>query len=134
MIVLLIIIIAQFKSDIVFSLLNIIGSLVIVVWASSIIAQIRLRSAIKKQNKNPDEVLPYKAPFYPLGPIIVIIALLFLFIGNSIGAILAGDISVLIRNLSPMIILAIIYFVHKLLRQTKIVKLEDIDLKEHDYN
>lgn len=133
-IVLLIIIIAQFKSDIVFSLLNIIGSLVIVVWASSIIAQIRLRSAIKKQNKNPDEVLPYKAPFYPLGPIIVIIALLFLFIGNSIGAILAGDISVLIRNLSPMIILAIIYFVHKLLRQTKIVKLEDIDLKEHDYN
>ena len=134
MIVLLIIIIAQSKSDIVFSLLNIIGSLVIVVWASSIIAQIRLRSAIKKQNKNPDEVLPYKAPFYPLGPIIVIIALLFLFIGNSIGAILAGDISVLIRNLSPMIILAIIYFVHKLLRQTKIVKLEDIDLKEHDYN
>ena len=133
-IVLFIIIIAQFKSDIVFSLLNIIGSLVIVVWASSIIAQIRLRSAIKKQNKNPDEVLPYKAPFYPLGPIIVIIALLFLFIGNSIGAILAGDISVLIRNLSPMIILAIIYFVHKLLRQTKIVKLEDIDLKEHDYN
>ena len=134
MIVLLIIIIAQFKSDIVFSLLNIIGSLVIVVWDSSIVAQIRLRSAIKKQNKNPDEVLPYKAPFYPLGPIIVIIALLFLFIGNSIGAILAGDISVLIRNLSPMIILAIIYFVHKLLRQTKIVKLEDIDLKEHDYN
>ncbi|MEX5651492.1 amino acid permease [Staphylococcus cohnii species complex 1658] len=134
MIVLLIIIIAQFKSDIVFSLLNIIGSLVIVVWASSIVAQIRLRSAIKKQNKNPDEVLPYKAPFYPLGPIIVIIALLFLFIGNSIGAILAGDISVLIRNLSPMIILAIIYFVHKLLRQTKIVKLGDIDLKEHDYN
>ena len=133
-IVLFIIIIAQFKSDIVFSLLNIIGSLVIVVWASSIVAQIRLRSAIKKQNKNPDEVLPYKAPFYPLGPIIVIIALLFLFIGNSIGAILAGDISVLIRNLSPMIILAIIYFVHKLLRQTKIVKLEDIDLKEHDYN
>lgn len=133
-IVLLIIIIAQFKSDIVFSLLNIIGSLVIVVWASSIVAQIRLRSAIKKQNKDPDEVLPYKAPFYPLGPIIVIIALLFLFIGNSIGAILAGDISVLIRNLSPIIILAIIYFVHKLLRQTKIVKLEDIDLKEHDYN
>src|SRR5699024_995880 len=190
MIVLLIIIIAQFKSDIVFSLLNIIGSLVIVVCASSIVAQFRLRSAIKKQNKNPDEllpykapfyhlrpiiviiallfniicslvivicassivaqirlrsvikkqnkipdeVLPYKAPFYPLGPIIVIFALLFLFIGNSIGAILAGDISVLIRNLSPMIILAIIYFVHNLFRQTQLVKLEDIDLKEHDYN
>src|SRR5699024_10415072 len=81
-IVLLLIIIAQFKSDIFFSLLNIIGSLVIVVWSSSIVAQIRLRSAIKKQNKTPDEVLAYKAPCYPLEPIIVILALLFLFIGN----------------------------------------------------
>ena len=51
MIVLIIIIIAQFKSDIVFSLLNIIGSLVIVVWASSIVAQIRLRSAIKTKQE-----------------------------------------------------------------------------------
>lgn len=133
-IVLFVIILAQFKSDIVFSLLNIIGSLVIVVWASSIIAQIRLRSAIKKQNKNPDDVLPYKAPFYPFGPIIVIIALLFLFVGNSLGAILAGDIGALIRNLLPMVILALIYFIHKYIRKTKIVKLEEIDLKNHDYN
>ncbi|MCY1039292.1 amino acid permease [Staphylococcus nepalensis] len=133
-IVLFVIIIAQFKSDIVFSLLNIIGSLVVVVWASSIIAQIRLRSAIKKQNKNPDDVLPYKAPFYPFGPIIVTIALLFLFLGNSLGAILAGDIGALIRNLLPMVILALIYFIHKYIRKTKIVKLEEIDLKNHDYN
>ena len=48
-IVLLIIVIAQFKSSIVFGLLNIIGSLIIVVWASSIASQIRLRLAIKSK-------------------------------------------------------------------------------------
>lgn len=133
-IVLAIIIIAQFKSDIIFTLLNIIGSLVIVIWGSSILAQIRLRSAIKKQNKNPDDVLPYKAPFYPLGPIIVILSLLFLFVGNSFGAVMAGDFGTLFRNIFPMIILAIIYFAHKYFKKTKIVKLEELDLKSHDYS
>ena len=133
-IVLFIIILAQFKSDIVFSLLNIIGSLVIVIWASSILSQIRLRSAIKKQNKDPNEVLPYKAPFYPFGPIIVIIALLFLFVGNSLDAALSGDFAALFRNLAPMIILFVIYIVHKFIKKTKIVKLSEMDLKRHDYN
>ncbi|MDN5809084.1 MAG: amino acid permease, partial [Staphylococcus equorum] len=133
-IVLAIIIIAQFKSDIIFTLLNIIGSLVIVIWGSSILAQIRLRSAIKKQNKNPDDVLPYKAPFYPLGPIIVILALLFLFVGNSFGAVMAGDFGALFRNIFPMVILAIVYFSHKYFKKTKIVKLEELDLKSHDYS
>lgn len=131
-IVLAVIILAQFKSDIVFTLLNIIGSLVIVIWAASILAQIRLRLAIKKQNKDPKDVLPYKAPFYPLGPIIVIIALLFLFGGNSFGAVLSGDIGALFRNIIPIFILVLIYLVHKFIRKTKIVKLEEIDLKRHD--
>ncbi|MEB7810524.1 amino acid permease [Staphylococcus xylosus] len=131
-IVLAVIILAQFKSDIVFTLLNIIGSLVIVIWAASILAQIRLRLAIKKQNKDSKDVLPYKAPFYPLGPIIVIIALLFLFGGNSFGAVLSGDIGALFRNITPIVILVLIYLVHKFIRKTKIVKLEEIDLKRHD--
>ncbi|MGO3497116.1 MAG: amino acid permease, partial [Staphylococcus equorum] len=88
----------------------------------------------KKQNKNPDDVLPYKAPFYPLGPIIVILALLFLFVGNSFGAVIAGDFGALFRNIFPMIILAIIYFAHKYFNKTKIVKLEELDLKSHDYS
>lgn len=133
-IVLAVIILAQFKSDIVFTLLNIIGSLVIVIWAASILAQIRLRLAIKKQNKDPKDVLPYKAPFYPLGPIIVILALLFLFGGNSFGAVLSGDIGALFRNIVPIVILVLIYLVHKFIRKTKIVKLEEIDLKRHDLN
>lgn len=59
--IVLVIIYANFNANAVFNLLNIIGSMVIVVWGSSIWSQIRLRRAIKRQGKNPNELLPYKS-------------------------------------------------------------------------
>ena len=126
-----VVIYANFNSNAVFNLLNIIGSMVIVVWGSSIWAQIRVRSAIKKQGKNINELLPYKAPFYPFGPIIVIATLLFLLFGSSFGSIVSGDWVSVIRNFTPLIILAIIFIVHKLIKKTKFVKLENMDLSSH---
>lgn len=102
-------------------------------WGSSIWSQIRLRRAIKRQGKNPDELLPYKAPFYPIGAVIVIITLFFLLLGNSYGSIITGDFLSVLRNFAPIIILAIIYFVHKLLKRTHFVKLEEMDLTSHNY-
>jgi len=118
---------------IVYANFNIIGSMVIVVWGSSIWSQIRLRQAIKKQGKNPDKLLPYKAPFYPVGPIIVLFTLLFLLLGSSFGSIASGDILGVIRNFTPLFILAIIYIAHKLIKRTHFVKLEEIDLTPHNY-
>ena len=59
-----IIILANFYANAVFSLLNIIGSLVIIVWAISAWAQIRLRRGIKRQGKDIN-TLPYKSPLFP---------------------------------------------------------------------
>lgn len=132
-IIVLVIVYANFNANAVFNLLNIIGSMVIVVWGSSIWSQIRLRQAIKKQGKNPDKLLPYKAPFYPVGPIIVLFTLLFLLLGSSFGSIASGDILGVIRNFTPLFILAIIYIVHKLIKRTHFVKLEEIDLTPHNY-
>ena len=64
-------------------LLEIIGSMIIVVWGSSIWSQIRLRQAIKNKVKILIRSYHIKAPFYPLGPIIVITTLLFLLFGGS---------------------------------------------------
>lgn len=47
---------------------------------------------------------------------------------------MAGDYGSVIRNIAPIIILAIVYLSHKVIRKTKIVKLEDVELnttKEH---
>ncbi|PWG67761.1 gamma-aminobutyrate permease, partial [Enterobacter mori] len=53
--------------------------------------------------------------------------------GNSLGALISGDFLAVLRNISPIIILAIIYFAHKVVRKTKIIKLEEMDLKSHKY-
>ncbi|RIO69211.1 amino acid permease, partial [Staphylococcus borealis] len=99
-----IIIIANFYSNAVFSLLNIIGSLVIIVWAASSWAQVRLRRAIKRQGQDINELLPYKSPLYPLGPILVFATLIFLYFGNSIGDLFDGNIGKFFVNILPIII------------------------------
>lgn len=93
-----------------------------------------MRQAIKKQGQDPNKVLPYKAPFYPLGPIIVITTLLFLLFGGSVEYILKDQWLNAFKNFLPLIILALIYFIHKIIHKTKFVKLETINLKTHDYD
>ncbi|MBT2769351.1 amino acid permease [Staphylococcus warneri] len=131
LLVVAVVIYANFNSNAVFNLLNIIGSMVIIVWGSSICSQIRVRRAIKKQGKDANELLPYKAPFYPFGPIVVIATLLFLLFGSSFGSIASGDWISVIRNFTPILILAIIFFVHKMIKKTKFVKLNEMDLSSH---
>ena len=123
-----IIIIANFYSNAVFSLLNIIGSLVIIVWAASSWAQVRLRKAIKRQGQDINQLLPYKSPLYPLGPILVFATLIFLYFGNSIGDLFDGNIGKFFVNILPIIILGLIFLAHKLIRKTKFVKLNDMDI------
>ena len=129
-----IIILANFYANAVFSLLNIIGSLVIIVWAISAWAQIRLRRGIKHQGKDINTLLPYKSPLFPLGPIIVFATLIFLYFGNSIGDLFNGNIGDFFTNIMPLVILALIFIVHKLIRKTKFVKLDNMDLTPHHYH
>lgn len=129
-----IIILANFYANAVFSLLNIIGSLVIIVWAISAWAQIRLRRGIKRQGKDINTLLPYKSPLFPLGPIIVFATLIFLYFGNSIDDLFNGNIGGFFVNILPLIILAIIFIVHKLIRKTKFVKLDNMNLTPHHYH
>ena len=123
---------ANFKPESVIGLLNIIGALITFVWASSVLAQVRLRRAIKVQQKDINQLLPYKAPFFPVGPIIVFATILFLIFGSSAEALIHFDLPVLAQNFLPIIILFVIYFVHKLIHKTKVIPLEEIDLSEHD--
>ncbi|UXR73119.1 amino acid permease [Staphylococcus sp. IVB6238] len=123
---------ANYNTDSVVGLLNIIGALITVVWASSVLAQFRLRRAIKVQQKDIDQLLPYKAPFFPFGPILVFATIAFLILGSSAEAIIHFDVPKLSQNLLPIFILFIIYIVHKLIHKTKVIPLDQIDLSEHE--
>lgn len=123
---------ANFKPESVMGLLNIIGALITFVWASSIISQIRMRKAIKAQQKDIDQLLPYKSPLFPVGPIIVLIIIAFLIFGSSFDAILTLDIPKLAQSFLPIILLIGVYFGHKLIHKTKVIPLEQVDLSEHE--
>lgn len=124
-----IIIFSQFKENAIFFLLELVGSLVIVVWGSNVWAQIRLRRAIKVQGKNIDDVLPFKGKGYPFGTLIVVLALLLLFLGGSINSFLSLDFKGVFSHFLPFILFALAIFIHKAVTGSKKVKLEDIDLE-----
>ncbi|WP_194745787.1 amino acid permease [Staphylococcus chromogenes] len=123
---------ANFKPESVMGLLNIIGALITFVWAFSIISQIRMRKAIKAQQKDINQLLPYKSPLFPVGPIIVLIIIAFLIFGSSFDAILTLDIPKLAQSFLPIILLIGVYFGHKLIHKTKVIPLKQVDLSEHE--
>lgn len=126
---------ANFNPQSVMALLNIIGALITFVWASSIISQIRMRRAIKVQNKDINQLLPYKSPLFPIGPIVVLAIIAFLIFGSSFEAIVTFDIAKLAQSFLPIILLIAVYFIHKVLNRTKLIPLNEIDLSEHEmYN
>ncbi|PTH58547.1 amino acid permease [Staphylococcus agnetis] len=126
---------ANFNPNSVMALLNIIGALITFVWASSIISQIRMRRAIKAQNKDINALLPYKSPLFPIGPIVVLIIIAFLILGSSFEAIVTLDLAKLAQSFLPIVLLIAVYFAHKLLNRTKLIPLKEIDLSEHEmYN
>ncbi|KAA1040317.1 amino acid permease [Macrococcus equipercicus] len=112
-------------------LLNMLGTLVLLVWGMSILSHYRLRRAIKVQNRNDDELLSYKAPFFPLGVIIVGVTIIFLLVGQSFADISSLNWAKLIDSFIPIIIAIVTYFGYKLVKKTKVIKLEDIDLSKH---
>lgn len=112
-------------------LLNMIGSLVLIVWAISIISHIKLRRAIKVQHKEINSFLPYKAPLYPIGPIIVICTIIFLLVGQSFSDIKAMHWLKVFEAMLPLILSILTYMTYKLVKRTKIIKSKDIDLTEH---
>ncbi|MBO3062648.1 MULTISPECIES: amino acid permease [Mammaliicoccus] len=128
------IIYATINTDGYYRLLNMLGALVTLVWLMSIISHIRLRMAIKKQGQSATDTLEYKAPLYPLGPIIVIAVIAFLLIGQSFDSIMTLNYPVLIESFLPIILGIIVYFIHKFVTKSKIIKLEDIDLTKHNYD
>lgn len=128
-IVVAVIIIANFYADTIFTLLGIIGQLIIFIWAAAVCSLIRLRQGIKAQDLDANKLLPYKSPLYPLGPIIVLATLVFLLVGGSFEDIVTLNAGGLTKDFLPIVILVVVYLLHKTINRTKYVRLKDMDLR-----
>lgn len=127
-----IVIFANYNDGAVFYILNLLGALVLIIWFSNIWAMFRVRKAIKLQDKNIDEILPYKAKGYPYGQYIVIAILLFLFIGSGAANIIDYNPMGLVNHFLPYIVLVVIFLVHKWMTKSKLVDLNKVDLTQKD--
>ncbi|MGV2927707.1 amino acid permease [Macrococcus capreoli] len=112
-------------------LLNMIGTLVLLVWSISIISHMRLRKAIKVQNKDINTLLPFKAPLYPVGPIIVLCTIAFLMVGQCFSDIQVGNWPKVIETFIPLFVAMIVYIAYKFIKQTKFIASDEMDLSEH---
>lgn len=127
-----VVIFANYNDGAVFYILNLLGALVLIIWFSNIWAMFRVRKAIKLQDKNIDEILPYKAKGYPYGQYIVIAILLFLFIGSGAANIIDYNPMGLVNHFLPYIVLVVIFLVHKWMTKSKLVDLNKVDLTQKD--
>lgn len=112
-----------------YMLLSLVGVLVVCVWTISVYAQVRLRKAIRKQGKEEDALLPYKAKFGLFGSYLAILAFVLVVILQTIADFTHGGIKVAIYDILPPLLIFIIFMVHKLAKKTKFIPLEKIDLE-----
>ena len=127
-----VVIFANYNDGAVFYILNLLGALVLIIWFSNIWAMFRVRKAIKLQDKNMDEILPYKAKGYPYGQYIVVAILLFLFIGSGATNIIDYNPTGLVNHFLPYVVLLVIFLVHKWVTKSKLVDLNKVDLTQKD--
>ena len=102
-------------------------------WFTIALSHYRFRKAYIKQGFDVDK-LPYKSRFFPWAPLIALGMVCIIVVGQGLSMFTQHDrsfISMLLEFLSTyvgLIVFIVMYFVYKLVKKTKIVKLEECDL------
>lgn len=116
-----------------YMLLSLVGVLAVCVWIISIYSQVRLRKAIKAQEKDEKQVLPYRAKFGLVGSYIALVAFVGLIILQTYADFSKGGMALAIYDILPPVIICFIYAIHKLIKKTKMVALKDMNLDKIEY-
>lgn len=110
-------------------LLNASGMSGFIVWLGIAISHYRFRKAFKAQGRSLDE-LPYRAKWFPFGPIFAFVLCTFVILGQNYQAFLGTSVDwygVLVSYIGLPIFL-MVWFGYKWLKKTKVIPLEQCDL------
>ncbi|KAI8067855.1 amino acid permease/ SLC12A domain-containing protein [Gongronella butleri] len=114
-------------NGVVFSwLIALTGSSSILTWASISVIHIRFRMALKKQGRSLSD-LPYRALFFPVGPIIALIISALVFASYGYAADWSNAAAVVNTYIS-VVIFAILLVGFKIIKKTKLIPLDEVDL------
>ncbi|OWA33159.1 gamma-aminobutyrate permease [Saccharibacillus sp. O16] len=110
-------------------LLNASGMCGFITWVGIAVSHYRFRRAFMKQGRSLDE-LPYRARWFPFGPLFAFALCLVVIIGQSLSAIENGNVdwlTIAATYLSVPLFL-ILWFGYKWVKRTKVVPLDECDL------
>ncbi len=110
-------------------LLNASGMCGFITWVGIAVSHYRFRRAFVRQGRSLDE-LPYRARWFPFGPLFAFALCLVVIIGQSLSAIENGSVdwlSITATYLSVPLFL-ILWFGYKFAKGTKVIPLEECDL------
>ncbi|MCP1143317.1 amino acid permease [Lysinibacillus endophyticus] len=109
-------------------LLNASGLSGFIAWVGIAISHYRFRKAFVLQGKNPS-LLPYKAPFYPFGPLFAFIVCLIVIVGQNYSAFIGSFdwYGIAVSYIGIPLFIAL-WLGYKIKHKTKVVPLEECDL------
>lgn len=109
-------------------LLNASGLSGFIAWVGIAISHYRFRKAFIKQGRDLKE-LPYKAPFYPFGPLFALTLCLIVIVGQNYSAFIGTiDWYGIAVSYIGIPLFLIFWFGYKIKRKTKMVRLEECEL------
>ncbi|MBX9976588.1 amino acid permease [Cytobacillus firmus] len=114
-------------------LLNASGMAGFVTWLGIAYSHYRFRRAYIAQGGNLND-LPYRAKWFPFGPIFALILCIFIILGQNFQAFLGGEIDwngVLVSYIGVPLFL-VVWLVYKVKHKTKLIPLKDCDLENKE--
>ncbi|MEJ8306042.1 amino acid permease [Saccharibacillus sacchari] len=114
-------------------LLNASGMCGFITWVGIAISHYRFRRAFIKQGHSLDE-LPYRARWFPFGPLFAFVLCLFVIVGQSLSTIENGTVDWLglIATYLSVPLFLILWFGYKRAKGTKVVPLDQCDVSGRD--
>lgn len=108
-------------------LINISGLSGFITWVGVAICHYRFRRAYVAQGKDVND-LPYKAPLFPLGPIVALLMCLLVIAGQNYNAIFAGHWFEVVSAYIGLPIIIAVWGIHKLVTGSKRIPLDQVDV------
>ncbi|MFC6276511.1 amino acid permease [Psittacicella hinzii] len=118
-------------SDVYLYLLNASGMCGFVTWIGISICHFRFRKAIKVQNFDRTQ-LPYLAKYFPFGPILSLIMLTFVVLGQDWDLVTGRgfDVGTFVSTYLGLALFFVLYIGYKFTKGTKLIPLDKIDLTQ----
>ena len=108
-------------------LLNVSALCGFIVWLGIAVCHFRFRRAYVLQGNDPAD-LPYRAPWFPLGPVLAFSLCALVILGQNYEAIFKGQLLEVLSSYIGLPVFGAIWLGHRLLSGSRTVRLEDADV------